>query len=197
MTRPCGVRNSTARSPDKMNLIKQEFERKIFTVITRVASKKEGSIMKRLFETDEAWGSLILRVALGAVIFPHGAQKLLGWFGGYGFSGTMGAFTEKMGIPWILALLVILSESLGALGLIVGLLTRFNAFGIACVMVGAIVLVHWPYGFFMNWFGQQAGEGFEYHLLVLAISVTLMITGAGRWSVDRIIATRCVNQKTD
>lgn len=148
--------------------------------------------MKTLFQTDGAWSSLVLRVMLGIVMFPHGAQKLLGWFGGFGFSGTMGAFTEQMGIPWIIALLVIIGESLGAIGLILGFLTRFTAFGMTCIMVGAIWLVHWPNGFFMNWFGKQAGEGFEYHLLVLAISVALMIAGGGKWSVDKVIATQLI-----
>jgi putative oxidoreductase len=146
--------------------------------------------MKILFQTDDAWPSLVLRVTLGIVMFPHGAQKLLGWFGGFGFSGTMGTFTEQMGIPWVIAFLVIMGESLGAIGLILGFLTRFAAFGMTCIMVGAIWLVHWPNGFFMNWFGKQAGEGFEYHLLVLGISVALMIAGGGRWSVDKVVATK-------
>ena len=141
---------------------------------------------KLLFQTDDSWSGLILRVMLGVVIFPHGAQKLLGWFGGFGFTGTMGAFTEQMNIPWIFAFLVIIGESLGALGLIIGFLTRLSAFGITCIMLGAIFMVHLEHGFFMNWFGKQAGEGFEFHLLVLAISVTLMIIGSGRLSVDQI-----------
>lgn len=148
--------------------------------------------MKTLFQTDDAWSSLILRVILAIVIFPHGAQKLLGWFGGFGFAATMGFFTEKMHIPAVLAFLVIIAESLGSVGLIIGLLTRATAFGMACIMVGAIWLVHWPYGFFMNWAGRQAGEGFEFHLLVLAMSAALMLTGSGRWSVDRAIATKLV-----
>ncbi len=146
--------------------------------------------IQNLFQTNEDWGSLILRVTLGAVMLPHGAQKLLGWFGGYGFSGTMGAFTEQMHLPWIIAFLVIIGESFGALGLIVGLLTRVAAFGIACIMVGAIGLVHWPYGFFMNWFGKQAGEGFEFHILMLGMSLALMISGAGKASIDGLIAKR-------
>jgi len=145
--------------------------------------------MKTFFGTDDAWTGLILRVMLGLVMLPHGAQKLLGLFGGYGFAGTMGAFTQN-GMPWIVAFLVIMGESLGALGLIVGFLTRFAAFGIFCIMVGAIFIVHLPYGFFMNWFGKQAGEGFEYHLLVIGMSIVLMIAGAGRWSVDGLIAGR-------
>lgn len=146
--------------------------------------------MKTLFQTDDAWSSLILRVMLGIVIFPHGAQKLLGWFGGFGFVGTMGFFTGQMHIPAILAFLVIIGESFGSLGLIIGFLSRVAAFGISCIMLGAIYLVHWPNGFFMNWFGKQAGEGFEYHLLVLAISIAILIAGSGRWSVDREIAMK-------
>jgi len=140
-----------------------------------------------LFDTDDAWSSLILRVMLGVVMLPHGAQKLLGLFGGHGFSGTMGAFTEKMGIPWILAFLVIMGESFGALGLIAGFLTRFCAFGIFCIMLGAIFMVHLPNGFFMQ------GGGYEYHLLMIGMSLSLMISGAGRWSVDRLIAGRLKN----
>ena len=117
--------------------------------------------MKTLFQTYDSWSSLVLRVMLGIVMFPHGAQKLLGWFGGFGFAGTMGFFTEQMHIPAVLAFLVILAESIGAVGLVVGFLSRVAAFGVACVMVGAIWLVHWPNGFFMNWSGKQAGEGFE------------------------------------
>ncbi len=146
--------------------------------------------MKILFQTENALSSLILRVMLGIVIFPHGAQKLLGWFGGFGFAGTMGFFTGQMHIPAILAFLMIIAESLGSLGLIIGLLSRVAAFGIACIMMGAIWMVHWPSGFFMNWFGKQAGEGFEYHILVLSIAVVLIITGSGKWSMDRIIEAK-------
>lgn len=146
--------------------------------------------MKALFQTNDAASLLILRLTLGGVMLPHGAQKLLGWFGGYGFAGTMGMFTDKMGIPAVLAFLVILAESFGSLGLIVGFLTRIAAFGIAWVMVGAIFLVHVPHGFFMNWFGQQAGEGFEYHLLAIGICLALLLSGGGKWSVDGIISKR-------
>lgn len=141
--------------------------------------------MKTLLATDDAWSSLVLRVMLGLVMFPHGAQKLFGWFGGNGFSGTMGFFTSQLDIPTVIAFLVIMAESVGAVMLIAGAVTRFAAFGIFCVMVGAIWLVHLPNGFFMNWFGKQAGEGYEYHLLAIAISVALMIAGGGKWSVDR------------
>jgi putative oxidoreductase len=132
----------------------------------------------------------ILRLTLGLVMLPHGIQKLLGWFGGLGFDGTMGVFTEKMGMPWIIAFLVIIAESFGSLGLLAGFLTRFVAVGLAVIMLGAITMVHLPYGFFMNWFGQQQGEGYEYHLLVIGIAAALMVTGSGRWSVDREVAER-------
>ena len=146
--------------------------------------------MKFVVQTNDAWSSFILRVMLGVVILPHGAQKLLGWFGGHGFVGTMAFFTERMHVPSALALLVILAESIGGLGLIIGFLTRLTAFGLACIMATAIWTVHWPYGFFMNWSGKKAGEGFEYPLLAIAISVALAITGPGKWSVDRAIAKR-------
>jgi putative oxidoreductase len=146
--------------------------------------------MKALFQTDDGWAGLILRLALGFVMFPHGAQKLLGWFGGFGFDGTMGFFTQKMGLPWLIALLIIIGESFGSLALLAGLLTRFTAASLAVIMLGAITLVHLPHGFFMNWFGQQKGEGFEYHLLVIGVAAALLVTGGGKWSIDRELADR-------
>lgn len=145
--------------------------------------------MKKFFMTDDSWSGLILRVTLGVVMFPHGAQKLLGWFGGPGFSGALSGFAN-MQIPAPLAILVILGESFGAGALMLGLFTRLAALGILCNMLGAIALVHWKFGFFMNWSGKQPGEGFEYHLLAIAISIAILISGAGRWSVDRAIDRR-------
>jgi putative oxidoreductase len=144
--------------------------------------------MKQLFATDEDWPGLILRWTAGLIMFPHGAQKLLGWFGGHGFGGTMGFFTQNIGLPWIVAFLVIIGESLGSVALLAGLLTRFTAASFIIIMVGAIVMSHLPHGFFMNWYGQQQGEGYEYHLLIIGISLALIVTGAGRWSIDRMIA---------
>jgi putative oxidoreductase len=112
-------------------------------------------------------------------------QKLFGWYGGGGFSGTMDMFTTNLGIPAVFAVLAIMAEGLGSLGLITGLLTRVAAFGIAVNMVVAVYLLHFQHGFFMNWFGNQKGEGYEYHLLVIAISIALMIRGGGKWSVDK------------
>jgi putative oxidoreductase len=146
--------------------------------------------MKALFQTDDGWAGFILRVTLGLVMFPHGAQKLLGWFGGFGFDGTMGFFTQKMGLPWLIALLVIIGESFGSVALLAGFLTRFVAASLAVIMLGAITMVHLPNGFFMNWFGQQKGEGYEYHLLVIGVAVALLVTGGGKGSVDRELADR-------
>lgn len=141
-----------------------------------------------LFRTEDRWWGLIIRLTLGIVFFIHGSQKVLGWFGGHGFSATMGFFTQQMHIPVPLAFLAIAAEFLGGLGLIVGLLTRVAAFGILCNMIVAILAVHWRYGFFMNWSGKQAGEGIEYHLLVLGMCLALIISGAGKWSLDGAIA---------
>ena len=149
-----------------------------------------GCDMKAFFQTDDTWTGLILRLTLGLVMFPHGAQKLLGWYGGFGFSGTMGLFTETMHLPWIVALLVIVGEFFGSLGLIAGLLTRFTAVSFMVIMLGAIITAHLQNGFFMNWSGKQQGEGYEYHILVIGIGLALLVTGAGMWSVDKVIAER-------
>ena len=146
--------------------------------------------MKAFFQTDDNLSNLILRLMLGIVFFPHGAQKLMGWFGGHGFEGTMGFFTGRMGIPTIIAFLIIIGESFGALGLITGFLTRLCAAGVLCIMTGAIFLVHTPNGFFMNWGGNQAGEGFEYHFLAIAICIPLILYGGGKFSLDGIIANQ-------
>lgn len=146
--------------------------------------------MHWLFATHTSVGMFILRVVLALVIFAHGAQKLLGWFGGQGYSGTMGFFTTSMGLPWLIAFLVIIGESIGSLSLLAGFLTRFVAASYLLIMLGAITMVHWPNGFFMNWFGQQQGEGFEYHLLVIGMSLALLLEGGGAWSLDHLIARR-------
>jgi putative oxidoreductase len=139
-----------------------------------------------LFRTNGSVAGLILRLTLAVVMFPHGAQKVLGWFGGQGLTPTLQSFTSA-GIPPVLAWLVIAAEFLGPLGLIVGLLTRLAALGIAGVMLGAIKMVHWQNGFFMNWSGTQQGEGFEFHLLALGIAIALVIMGGGAASVDRAL----------
>jgi putative oxidoreductase len=143
--------------------------------------------MKRLMSTTNDVALTFLRLVLGVVFFAHGAQKLLGWFGGYGFHGTIGFFGH-VGIPAPVALLIICTEFFGGLGLIVGLLTRIAALGIGVEMTGAIFLVHLPNGFFMNWYGTQKGEGFEYHLLAIAIAGALLLRGAGKFSVDAALS---------
>ena len=147
-------------------------------------------MFRKLIATDNDVATTIVRLVLGVVFFAHGAQKMLGWFGGYGFSGTMGFFTGMMHIPAPFAFLAIAAEFFGGLGLIVGLLTRVAAFGIFCNMVVAIAMVHHNFGLFMNWTGAQKGEGYEYHLLALAITVFLMIRGGGTASVDRLLSSR-------
>jgi putative oxidoreductase len=143
--------------------------------------------MKRLLATNDDVTLTILRLVLGVVFFAHGAQKMLGWFGGYGFHGTMGFF-EHLGMPAPVAFLIICTEFFGGLGLIVGLLTRIPALGIGVEMIGAVLMVHLPNGFFMNWTGNQKGEGFEYHLLVIAIAAVLLIRGGGAFSADRALS---------
>jgi len=140
-----------------------------------------------ILQTSGDATNLVLRLALAVVFFPHGAQKVLGWFGGRGFAATLETFTAGMGIPIVFALLAIAAEFLGSIGLLVGFLARMAAFGIFCVMVTAVVMVHAKIGFFMNWFGQlPAGkEGYEFHILALALALAVMMRGAGPFSVDR------------
>lgn len=148
-------------------------------------------MIKLIIGTGGRLGPLILRLFLGAVFFPHGAQKVLGWFGGHGFAGTMQFFTEKMHIPVAFAFLAIAAEFAGSFGLIFGCLTRIAALGICANMVVAIVMVHAQHGFFMNWFGTQQGEGIEFHLLAIGIALALVIQGGGLLSIDRYIQRKC------
>jgi putative oxidoreductase len=144
-------------------------------------------MFQRIASTTDDFAITILRLAMGVVFFAHGAQKMLGWFGGYGFSGTMGFFTHQMGIPAPFAFLAICAEFFGGLGLLVGLLGRIAAFGIMCNMLVAVALVHRQNGFFMNWAGNQKGEGYEYHLLAIAVALVIIIRGSGALSIDRFL----------
>jgi len=139
-------------------------------------------------KTEPELSTLILRLTLGLVMFPHGAQKMLGWFGGGGLSGTIEAMTG-MGLPLVVVLLVISGEFFGAIGLIVGCLSRVAAGGLVIIMVGAAFL-HIENGFFMNWFGAQEGEGYEYHLLAIGIALAIVIKGSGALSIDRWVTER-------
>ncbi len=144
--------------------------------------------MKRIFETNNNWEGFVVRVTTGCILFPHGAQKMLGWFGGYGFSGTMDFFTTSVGLPWIVALMVIIIEFAGSLSLIAGFASRLWSVLTILLMIGIIITSHLPNGFFMNWFGNQKGEGYEYHLLVIGLSIVTLLGGSGKFSFDRVIA---------
>jgi len=144
--------------------------------------------------TDGDWVITIVRIVLGVVFFAHGAQKALGWFGGAGLQSTVRVFREQLRIPAPLALLSVAAEFLGGLGLIVGLLSRIAALGIAVVMIVALVAVHGKFGFFMNWYGEKQGHGIEYHILVLALSLAVMIKGAGAFSLDQVLYQHISNQ---
>jgi putative oxidoreductase len=145
-----------------------------------------GGILRRIARTEADISALVARLALGIVMFPHGAQKLLGWFGGEGWSGTLKSFHDYFGVPAPITALVILGESLGALGLIFGVLGRFCAFGVACVMLGAVFMAHIGSGFFMNWRNlPNQGHGFEYHILAIGLAVIVMLKGSGCFSFDR------------
>lgn len=146
-----------------------------------------STLLHSLVATGDTFAATALRLALGIMILPHGLQKTVGWFGGYGFKGTMGYLTGTVGAPWIFALLAILAESVGGLMLIAGFGTRVAALGIGGVMLVAITQ-HWSNGFFMNWFGQQKGEGIEFHLLALGMVVALLILGGGKFSLDALFA---------
>jgi putative oxidoreductase len=156
-------------------------------LLPQVTKSREVDLRK-LLSTSNDFTVTIVRLVLGVVFFAHGAQKMLGWFGGYGFTGTMGFFTQQMHIPAPFAFLAICAEFFGGLGLIVGLLSRIAAFGIMCNMLVAIAAVHVHNGFFMNWTGQQKGEGFEYHLVTLAALLVVLVKGAGAFSIDRALS---------
>lgn len=146
--------------------------------------------MNKLIATNSNnWPALISRLALGFTIFPHGAQKLLGMFGGYGFNGTMGFLTGQMHLPYIIALLVILIEFFGSLFLIFGFLTRLAAIGFIGLYAGVVFTVHAANGFFMNW-GMQTnkGEGWEFFILLFGLAIISLILGGGKASIDAAIA---------
>src|SRR6266403_3868871 len=145
-------------------------------------------MFRKLINTTDDPAVTILRLVLGVVFFAHGAQKALGWFGGYGFSGTMAFFTQQAHIPAAFAFLAICAEFLGGIGLILGFLGRVGAFGILCNMLVAVWMVHFKFGFFINWSGAKTGEGYEYHLLAIAVALALMIKGSGAFSIDRALS---------
>jgi len=147
-------------------------------------------MLKKILSTQNQITPVLLRLALGLVIFPHGAQKLLGWFGGAGPAATLGFLSGSLGIPPFLGALVIVTEFFGSLALILGAFSRLAALGIGTILVTAAAMAHAPNGFFMNWYGNQAGEGFEYHILGAALAFALVIMGSGTLSVDRLLVRR-------
>lgn len=140
--------------------------------------------INKILNTESNWGALIARLTLGIVLFPHGAQKMLGLFGGYGFTGTIDFFTNQIHLPWIVAFAVILIEFFGSISLILGFASRLWSLAIAGLFTGIIFTTHLEHGFFMNWFGNQAGEGYEYALLIIGIAVAVLINGSGKYSFD-------------
>ncbi len=144
-------------------------------------------MFKNIMHTEDDWAALFARLALAVVFFPHGAQKVLGWFGGTGFSATLGMFGQ-LGLSKPVTLLVMAVEVLGPICLLLGLLSRVAALGIIGEMVGAVALIHRHFGFFINWWGTQKGEGYEYHILAIALALVVLIKGSGALSVDRAVA---------
>jgi putative oxidoreductase len=142
-----------------------------------------------IFSTNKTFSPILLRVFLAIVLFPHGAQKLLGWFGGYGFEGSMNYFTESQGLPWIIGFGVIIIEFIGAISIFLGFATRLWSTAILFLTIGIMVTNHSTF-FFMNWFGNQPAEGMEYFLLMLGMSGSLIVSGAGKLSIDSLISDR-------
>jgi len=147
-----------------------------------VKLKIESKMKKGMFNHANSYAQFIARIFLALVIFPHGAQKLLGWFGGYGFAATMQYFTENQQLPWIVGLLVIIIEFFGPLFLIVGYATRLWSLAISVVMIG-VVCTNFNRYFFMNWFGNQPAEGYEFFLLAIGLSFSIAVSGAGKVSL--------------
>lgn len=150
-------------------------------------TQKSLNMKAQIFKTSDALAPTILRILLALVILPHGAQKLLGWFGGFGFSGTMNFFTDTVGLPWLIAFTVIMLESFGAIALLAGFATRILALFYVALALGIVFTSHIQHGFFMNWFGNQPGEGFEFFILWVGMAISLVLTGGGRYSVDQAI----------
>jgi putative oxidoreductase len=144
-------------------------------------------MLANLFYTNPDWIETLIRITLGVVFFAHGAQKLLGWFGGAGLTDTMRTMHQFLGLPIPVAFLAIATEFFGGAGLMVGLLSRVAALGIAVTMVAAILMVHGRYGLFLNWLGDRKGHGFEYHLLAIALAAVIIVRGAGAVSLDRLL----------
>lgn len=147
-------------------------------------------LVQKLLKTYPNIGFSIARLTLGLVIFPHGAQKLLGFFGGFGYTATMESFTTQMDLPSIVAFSIIMIEFFGSISLILGFLSRFWALALSGMFIGIIYTTQLDHGFFMNWYNNQAGEGFEYSLLVIGLALTIIVNGSGKWSLDNVISKK-------
>ena len=148
------------------------------------------NVVKTILKTNSNIGFSIARLTLGLVIFPHGAQKLLGLFGGYGYTATMELFTSQMELPSFVAFSIIMIEFFGSISLILGLFSRFWALSLAGMFISIIYTTQLEHGFFMNWFGNQAGEGYEYSLLIIGLALSIIVNGSGKWSLDKLISTK-------
>jgi putative oxidoreductase len=145
-------------------------------------------MLKRIVHTESDSALTMARIVLGFIFFVHGSQSMLGWFGGHGLSGSIQFFTQQLGVPAVFAFLAICAQFFGGLLLILGLAGRVAAIGIIGNMIVAVALVHWRFGLFMNWYGAQKGEGFEYHLLAIALGLVILMRGSGALSIDRLLA---------
>lgn len=146
--------------------------------------------MDLLFNTYPSWSLLIVRVVLGVIFFAHGAQKMFGWFGGYGLKGTIGYFQQALRIPPALTVLDALTECFGGLAVLVGFLARPAALGLVIVMLVAITKVHWRNGFFLNWSLEQGkGHGIEMNLALIGMALAVLVGGAGAFSIDRVLVS--------
>lgn len=154
----------------------------------RTFPSERPSLLHRVTVTEARLAPTIARVGLGIVMFPHGAQKVLGWYGGAGFGGAYTFFVNNLHIPAPIAVFTILVELLASIALVLGLLTRVAAAAVIGIMITAIAMVHVPFGFFMNWYGAKNGEGFEYHLLAIALGLVCVVAGGGRGSIDRLVS---------
>lgn len=146
--------------------------------------------LSAIWKTEKHFAGIALRATLGIVLLAHGCQLFLGWFGGFGFDATMQHFVEKEGLPWVVGFAVIALQFFGAIALLLGAATRFFSFAIINMFIGMIITSHLDYGFFMNWFGNQQGEGYEYHILVIGMAAGLCFSGAGSYSIDRLLTQK-------
>jgi putative oxidoreductase len=153
-------------------------------------------MIEMLVSTNPDWVLTIARLVIGIIFFAHGAQKMLGWFGGQGLKATVQGLNKQLGVPTPVAILVVSAEFFGGVGLIVGLLSRIAAAAILVTMLGAVATVHYSHGLFMDWYGNQKGHGFEYHLLAIALALVITVKGAGTLSIDRLLYQHYVTQSS-